>query len=111
MILTKSYRFSDSMGEDLETHINQWEERTKSMKTREIKDRANKAKHQRKKKQENDKLLSSALILREDSIITACVENENEGEQSKVLQYASKRRRNRWFPFRDKLHVPFRETV
>jgi hypothetical protein len=94
--LTNSYRFSDSMGEDLEKHQSEWEERTKSMKTRAIKDRANKAKQQRKEK----RLLSSALVVCEDSNSTACDRKENEDKESKILK-----RRNVWFPLRKKGQV------
>jgi hypothetical protein len=101
IILTNSYRFSDNMGEDLEKHQSEWEERTKSMKTRAIKHRANKAKQQRKEK----KLLSSsALDVSEDSNSTACDRKENEDKESKVLQ-SERKRRNIWFPLRKKGQV------
>ena len=100
IILTNSYRFSDIMCEDLEKHQSEWEERTKSMKTRAIKHRANKAKQQRKEK----KLLSSALVVSEDSNSTACDRKENEDKESKVLQ-SERKRRNIWFPLRKKGQV------
>jgi hypothetical protein len=105
MILTNSYRFSDSMGEGLERHQSEWEERTKSMKTRVIKDRAKLAKQQRKEKQERDKLPSSALVVSEDSNSTARERKENEGQETKVLQSESKRRKNTWFLLRKKGQV------
>jgi len=105
MILTNSYRFSDSMGEGLEKHQSEWEERTKSMKTRAIKDRTKLAKQHRKEKQERDKLPSSALVVSEDSNSTARERKENEGQETKVLQSESKRRKNTWFPLRKKGQV------
>ena len=80
------------MGEGLEKHQSEWEERTKSMRTHEITDRAKKAKQQRK-----EEAAFKALVVSEDSNSTA-----NEDKESKVLLSDSKR---------DKLQVLFRDRV
>lgn len=99
--------------EDLEKHQSEWEERTKSMKTRAIKDRTKLAKQQRKEKQERDKLPSSALVVSEDSNTTSCERKENEGKESKVLQSELKNYRHgsNCGRRRDKLHVLFRDRL
>lgn len=82
MIDSICYRFTDSVG-DLETHQLEREERTMGMKTRQIRDRVNKRKQEKKDEKRN--------TLKEVNVTSAAPKKDaDKGLESKVMHSALK---------------------